>query len=295
MNERQLKYFLEVYTHKSISKAAQNLYVSPQGVSKTISSLEDELGLKLFKHGHNKIQPTADAALFAVHAQNILNEFDVISNKLFKEKNTIMTLPVYCSYDVPQLIPTTFFKDFVETYPHIRLCLREFPDEYIIQKIEKNEVELAIVPGPFDPTKITSSHLCTEDFCVVISKENPLSKEDHLSLTALSQEPIVIKNSMSYTSLNQIYSFIQSQQTPNIILETSDVHLIHQMAENNCAIGVSLRYLANKIKSDKIKVMSFEEDWLTKKFYIIYNKTNILSSQALAFKNALQDFYENQI
>ncbi len=292
MNERQLRYFLEVYNLKSITKAAKNLFVSPQGVSKTISSLEAELGLQLFKHNHNKIQPTADAALFAIHAQNILNEYDIISNKLFKEKVTIKPLPVLCSYDVPQLIPASFFKDFTEKYPQIRLCLKEYPDEYIIQKLKKNEVELAIIPGPFDFNQITSSHLFSERFCLVVNKNHPLSENDVISLNDISGEPIVIKDSMSYTSLNQLYSFNDINNTPNIILETSDVHLIHQMAESGSAIGISLRYLANKIKSTQIKVLDFEEEWLTKKFYLVSNNTNILSSEALVFRNAIMDFVE---
>ncbi|MCR5690871.1 MAG: LysR family transcriptional regulator [Eubacterium sp.] len=293
MNERQLKYFLEVYKHKSISKAAQNLFVSPQGVSKTISSLESELGLSLFKHSHNKIHPTPDAALFAIHAQNILNEYDIISQKLFKEKNTIRTLSVFCSYDVPQLIPSDFFKSFVESYPHIRLCLKEYPDEYIIEKVQKNQVELAIVPGPFDPTTISSSHLCTEDFCLVVNKNHPLASQDSVCLDDLDKLPIVIKDSLSYTSLHQFYSLTNSKKTPNVILETSDVHLIHQMAVSDCAVGISLRYLTDKIKSDQVKILDFQENWLKKNFYLIANKTNVLSSQALVFRNALKDLYNN--
>ncbi len=48
MNQRQLKYFLEVYSLSSITLAAKKLYISPQGLSKTIASLESELGVQLF-------------------------------------------------------------------------------------------------------------------------------------------------------------------------------------------------------------------------------------------------------
>ena len=111
MNQRQLKYFLEVYSLSSITLAAKNLYISPQGLSKTISSLESELGVQLFVHKHNQIQPTSEAARLAIHAQHIINEYDVISNKLFKENTTIKNLSIFCSYDVPQLIPASFFHE----------------------------------------------------------------------------------------------------------------------------------------------------------------------------------------
>ena len=291
MNQRQLKYFLEVYAQHSITLAAKNLFISPQGISKTISSLEEELGVSLFVHKKNRIQPTEDAARLAIHAQHIIDEYDVITEKLFLENMTIKTLPVYCSYDVPQLIPASFFQDFHTQYPEIRINIKEYPDEYIIQQVESNEVELAIVPGPFKPHTINYTHLCTEPFCLVVNKEHPLAQYDTVPFAKIAGESIVIKDSMSYTSLHQIYNFKDPRQSPNVILETSDVHLIHQMAEDNYALGISLMYLAKKIRSEKIKVIPFQEDLLVKNLYLISNKKNILSSEAKLFMKALSSFF----
>ena len=294
MNQRQLKYFLEVYSLSSISLAAKNLYITPQGLSKTISSLESELGVQLFIHKHNQIQPTSEAARLAIHAQHIINEYDVISNQLFQENTTIKNLPIYCSYDVPQLIPASFFHEFNSEFPEIRLDIKEYPDDYTIKKVENNKVELAILPGPFKPHTIAYSHLCTEQFCLVVNKEHPLAKFDSIPFSKIAGESVVIKDSLSYTSLHQLFSYFDSDQAPNIILETSDVHLIHQMAENNYALGISLMYLAKKIRSDKVKVLTFEEDLLVKNLYIISNKNNVLSNEAQLFKKAIIDFFNSK-
>ena len=294
MNQRQLKYFLEVYSLSSITLAAQNLYISPPGLSKTISSLETELGVQLFIHKHNQIQPTSEAARLAIHAQHIINEYDVISNQLFKDNTTIKNLPIFCSYDVPQLIPASFFHEFNTEFPEIRLDIKEYPDDYTIKKVENNKVELAILPGPFKPHTIEYSHLCTEQFCLVVNKDHPLAKYDSIPFSKIAGESVVIKDSLSYTSLHQLFSYFYSDQAPNIILETSDVHLIHQMAENNYALGISLMYLAKKIRSDKIKVLTFEEDLLVKNLYLVSNKNNVLSNEAQLFKKALTDFFNSK-
>jgi DNA-binding transcriptional LysR family regulator len=73
MNQRQLQYFLEVYSQNSITRVANNLFVTPQGLSKTISTLEKELGVQLFKHKSNRIKPTAEAARLAIHAKYIID------------------------------------------------------------------------------------------------------------------------------------------------------------------------------------------------------------------------------
>ena len=45
MDYRHLKYFLEVASQKSFSKAARNLHISQSAISRMIKSLEDEIGV----------------------------------------------------------------------------------------------------------------------------------------------------------------------------------------------------------------------------------------------------------
>lgn len=291
MNQRQLKYFLEVYKKKSITNAAKDLYISPQGLSKTITSLESELGVALFQHNHNRIIPTKNAACLVSHARNILEEYNVISNKLFTQQNSIKPLSVFCSYDVPQLISADFFNKFHKEYPEIRINMKEYPDSKILHSIENGNTELAIIPGPFNTDKLSSDPLCTEPFCLVINKKHPLARYNRISLNQLGNEPLVIKDINNPTSLNQMQDFLKNGTKPNIILETSDTHLIHQMAENNYAIGMSLLYLAKKNRSDKIKIVFFEENWLTKTLFLTYNKNNFLSYEADAFRNSLIEYF----
>ena len=64
------------------------------------------------------------------------------------------------------------------------------------------------------------------------------------------------------------------------------------MAEDSKIVGISLMYLARKIRSDKLKVIPFDEDWLSKKLFLIHNKNNILSNEALLFEEALVKFFK---
>ena len=47
--------FYYVAQYKSFTKAASNLYISQQGVSKSIKTLEDELGAPLFLRTNSSI------------------------------------------------------------------------------------------------------------------------------------------------------------------------------------------------------------------------------------------------
>ena len=58
MNKKQLEYFMETYHYRNIQVAADNLYISHQGLSRVIRSLEDELGQALFVRSNRGLEPT---------------------------------------------------------------------------------------------------------------------------------------------------------------------------------------------------------------------------------------------
>ena len=64
MEFRQILYFDAVYRSTSISKAAQDLFVTQQCVSKQISMLERELGVTLLTRKQNGVTPTEEGRWF---------------------------------------------------------------------------------------------------------------------------------------------------------------------------------------------------------------------------------------
>ncbi len=72
-----LRYFLEVVNAGSITKAANNIYISQQGLSKAVQSLEKECHVTLLKRSSNgKILPTEAGEEFVAAAQSILKTVD---------------------------------------------------------------------------------------------------------------------------------------------------------------------------------------------------------------------------
>lgn len=292
MNQKQLQYFLAVYEKKSISQAAESLFISPQGLSKTISALENDLGVDLFIHKANRIIPTSAAASLASHAINILSEYDIIENKLFKNDGFKKSVNISCSYDVPQMFPIDFFHHFNKSHPDILLQIREYPDGIILNQLDNAAIELAIVSGPLDNSMYDFVPLFTDTFCLVINKANPLASKEYISLADLQNEPLAVKDMHNHTSMVQFAEFQKNGVLPNIILETSDSHLIHSMAENNYAIGMTLQFLANKIRSDNIVIRPFEDNCFVKTLYLVYRKNYVLSYEAQLLHDILLQIFQ---
>jgi len=101
MNTFYLKTFIEVVNLKSISKAAEKLFVSQPAVSKQIQSLEKDFGFPLIIRKGKNIEATKEGKNLYKDVINLLNLEDEILNKYNKEnnfKNCDKNLIIYSSF-----------------------------------------------------------------------------------------------------------------------------------------------------------------------------------------------------
>ena len=70
----QLEYFCAVCRYHSITRAAEELYVTQPTISVAIRELEKELKLRLFHHEKNRISLTQEGEAFYRRAEAVLKE-----------------------------------------------------------------------------------------------------------------------------------------------------------------------------------------------------------------------------
>ena len=73
MQTDYLRYFVDVATLGSMSSAAKKNFMSPQGISRAITSLEAELGCELFKRDSNRVTLTQFGERVLADAHELLN------------------------------------------------------------------------------------------------------------------------------------------------------------------------------------------------------------------------------
>jgi len=87
VNTMHFKYAVEVERTRSITQAADNLFMAQPNLSKAIRELEDTLGIILFERTSKGVVPTSKGAEFLVHAKNILAQLERME-RLFKPGET---------------------------------------------------------------------------------------------------------------------------------------------------------------------------------------------------------------
>ena len=108
MNTTQLECFLAVAETLNFSKAAEMVNISQPAVSHQISSLEAELGVRLFLRTNKSVQLTKEGLIFIGDAETIvrtaMNSIHRLSTNV-KEKKRTVAIGVHNQYELDAAVP----------------------------------------------------------------------------------------------------------------------------------------------------------------------------------------------
>ena len=71
-----------MYKDRNITVASQNLYISQQGMSKSIANLEKEVGFPLFKRSVSGVKPTAEAGELYSYFRTVMKSYAGLQKKV---------------------------------------------------------------------------------------------------------------------------------------------------------------------------------------------------------------------
>ena len=72
LSTREIKYVLEVAEERSMTRAAEKLFIAQPSLSQTIIKIEDKLGIKLFARNKGRITLTSEGERFVKMGEQIL-------------------------------------------------------------------------------------------------------------------------------------------------------------------------------------------------------------------------------
>lgn len=193
MNFTSFLYFLTVCNTCSFSKAAELLYISPQGISKAIKKLEDELQCALFVRTSEGLILTPSGEILQKHAEIIMEEYAHLKKELsgLNKKEVILgtTLGVYQIFNLPLL------KILQKKYPDFSISYIESWDLQCEENIKDHIYDLALTSGPVDTAKFNSNVLHTSAVCALIPDGHPLSGKPLIRLDDLRLCPLMLISS----------------------------------------------------------------------------------------------------
>lgn len=142
--------FYEVARNGNISWAAKELYISQPAISKSISKLEDSLGVSLFSRNSRGVLLTEEGELLYQYISAAFASLKRGEEELKRMKEfDIGELKIGVSTTLCKYILLPYLKAFIAKYPHIKITIESRASAQTLEHLEEGEVDIGVVATPF--------------------------------------------------------------------------------------------------------------------------------------------------
>lgn len=172
MNWNQFQYVLTISKEKSITRAAQKLYISQPSLSLSLKSLEQELGIELFERKKGELIPTYAGKLFCDWASSVLYSRQQLSDKLADISQDLRHyLRIGISPHRSSIVLPDILEEFYREAGNCDIQIVEEPTYILRQLLEEGELDLIVdVPHP-DALNYQSEVLAEEQILLAVPEK----------------------------------------------------------------------------------------------------------------------------
>jgi LysR family nitrogen assimilation transcriptional regulator len=167
MDVRQLKYFVAIVEHGSLSNAATRLHIAQPALSQHVRHLEEALGVQLLLRNSRGVTTTDAGARLHRHAKRILAQLDDLPDLVREaDDSPVGEVRLGMSGTVSELVTVPLIELARGQYPGIRIRPVEAMSGYVLEWLRRDEVDAAIVYATTDPLGVSTQHMLTERLCL---------------------------------------------------------------------------------------------------------------------------------
>lgn len=282
---RQLTVFEAVVRHMNYSRAAQELHLSQPAASMQVKQLEENIGLPLFDKLGKKIFLTEAGQELIHYARTVLQQLEEAQTTLeelkgLKRGTLHLTMASTANYFAPQLIAS-----FMRQHPGIKITLDVTNRAGLLQALEQNRADLAIMGRPPKGHDLTGVPFMDNPLAIISSPNHPMAKRKKIALSELADEPFIVRESDSGTRIATERFFAEHGINMIAGMEMSRSEAIKQAVMAELGLGiVSMHTIEMELALKRLVVLKVEDFPIMRQWHIVYRKGKRFAAIPKAFK-----------
>ena len=241
MNTTQLECFWAVANFLNFSRAAEQLHITQPAVSHQISSLEDELGTRLFFRTSKSVRLTQAGHLFTQYAGDIL-KLSRLSAARLKECDEVLPqrLGIGCRNFVELQLLRPVLRQLRQEMPRLLPVLRLIPFASLDNLLAEGDIQILLSLQQSAPSKGSYRELARCPLACIRAPDHPLADQESLTVAQLQQgERIAACPPSIYPpELFTHQSRILSQRGPDQIFFCDNLEIVYTLVEAGYAFAV---------------------------------------------------------
>ena len=190
--------FLAVCRHMNFTKAARELHITQPAVTQHIHFIEKEYGIQLFSFQGKKISLTGEGRRL-LGAVTTMKHDDMALRRMFDEGKAGKRQLIFgVTMTIGEYVIGRYLAAYIRRHPATRIRLSIANTEELLGKLDRGEIDFALVEGFFDQDKYESRLLKQESFFGICAPHHPLAGQK-VALPAVLQERLFVQEAGSGT------------------------------------------------------------------------------------------------
>ncbi len=245
MNTRNFKCFQTVYEEKNLQTAAGKLFLSPQGLSKVIKSLEDECGAPLFVRTKEGFIPTESGKVFYEKSKLITKDLNEMFSSIESVNARDRRFKIGFASGTIRSIDVAIVRKCMEENPEILASWHEQENENVFHRVLDNEIAFGLVVGKHESAELKSVKLKSIDVVLYVYNSNRLWDSKEAELMDIKNEPLILMNENHRIYHDIVNACLIKGFNPRIVARVSEGQSIYQLVKNRIGIGVSPKFFGD--------------------------------------------------
>jgi DNA-binding transcriptional LysR family regulator len=236
----KLRYFQTVAKTLHFRRAAALLNISQPPLSKSIKTLEDELGTQLFFRTRRRVELTPAGEVLLKRCERIFQELEdtKIEVKRYNrgEKGTIR---IGCEDGTTFSVLPPLLQTFKQRYPGISCSVVTQTLSQQIKELSAGDLDAGIVPLPVDHPELDLIKFHSCSLVAALAERLPLAGKPDLRLRDLRHQPIVTLPENEENLYSLILPYLKKRRIPvKLVPGAFDISTLLPMAASGLGIAL---------------------------------------------------------
>ena len=276
MTLNQLEYFQTVATLQHFHHAAEQLNISQPSLSRSMSSLEQELNVILFEKSGRNIILTKPGRVFLDHVNKILDEVYIAEHKMKEIADSEGHIDIayvfpLANYYIPHMV-RSFLN--VDKNKHITFHFNQTHTRSMIEGMKKDQYDIIFCSMVNDEPEIHFVPILKQDMVIIVPKGHPLARQSAVSYTELSNYTVIGYD--RYSGLGDFTRrfFSEKELDVDVLCECPDENAIAALVAED--FGIALVANVDTIQNANVEIRPLSDIELSHTVYMGYRKDRYL-------------------
>lgn len=281
-----LKYFQTVAKTEHMTNAAKKLNIVQPALSRTINSLEKELGIDLFDRNGKSIKLNSNGKIFLRTVNECLSILENGTKELLdvndKSNNEIKLLVLAGSTTLSNLI-----LNFKKLHPDVTFKLHQ----HMSKTLEYNDFDFCISSTLDEVKSPTSINLLEEELLIGVPINHTLASKDSIFLEEVSEENFIsFESDKPFRKISDSLCYYAGF-SPKIVFESDVPYIVRQLIIAGLGISFIPKVSWNMQSDNCLKLLKIIDPSCKRYLNISWDHNNYMSKSAKIFRDFAVEYY----